>query len=56
MGVYLGDASPLGDVLLAMQQTARPILAWLHGRRRDQAVDTHDHDKRRGALPAVLVA
>jgi hypothetical protein len=46
----------LWRVVLAVQQTARHILAWSHWRRRHQVSAKHYRDKRRGAEVDALAA
>ena len=42
------------QLVLAVQHTARQILAWSHWRRRHQAMAQFYHYKRRGALTHYL--
>jgi hypothetical protein len=46
----------LWRLVLAVQHTAQPILAWSHWRRRHQRRAPYDHDKRRGALAELFAA
>jgi hypothetical protein len=46
----------LWRIVLAVQQTTQPILAWSHWRRRHQRLAQYDHDKRRGAWAELLAA
>jgi hypothetical protein len=46
----------LWRLVLAVQQTARHILAWSQWRRRHQTSAQYYHYKRRGALAEPLVA
>jgi hypothetical protein len=46
----------LWRLILAVQQTARHLLAWSHWRRWHQGLARNYHYKRRGALAKVLAA
>ena len=46
----------LGRLVLAVEQTAHPILAWAHWRRWQQWMAKYDHDTRRGVAAGVLAA
>jgi hypothetical protein len=46
----------LWRMVLAVQQTAHPIVAWSHWRRRHQASAHHDHYQRRGVAVDALAA
>jgi hypothetical protein len=46
----------LWRLVLAVQQTTHDIVRWSQWRRRQQASAQYSHDKRRGALTALVVA